>query len=260
MSQQNFSASQGEDGVGIPRIIHQIWYQGAAQLPEKYRRFRRSWQKNHPDWEFVLWDEKSIREHIHSEYAWFAAYFDGYPMDIQRMDAARYFILNTFGGFYIDMDVESFKPIDELLDGYRLLLSKTAAYNNAIIGSVPRHPLWQTVFDNLCEFCEQHASGSPRQSTALLEAVSTGPRFFSRTVEEGGFDRQPTTRVCPGSFFEPDFPREEGGRMVRSGDLSQSYARHHGDLRWLSLGHRLLSNISAQVFKIYWFIQSKKKP
>jgi hypothetical protein len=72
---------------------------------------------------------------------------------------------------------------------------------------------------------------------------------LSRSVEEGRFDQQPTTRVCPGSFFEPDFPREEGGKIIRSFDYAEAYARHHADSNWLSPFHRRL-------FKLYWFIQS----
>ncbi len=261
MSQQTSSEPPEPGTVAIPRVIHQIWYQGEAQLPERYRRFRRTWEKHHPAWEFVFWDERKMRELIHAEYAWFGSYFDGYPMDIQRMDSARYFILNTFGGFYIDMDVECLKPIDELLDHYGLLLSKTVGYNNAIIGCVPRHPLWRAVFDNLCKYyTREQALGpeAPQRSAAYYAAASAGPQLFSRSVREGHFDQQPTTRVCPGSFFEPDFPREEAGRIIRSSDRSQAYGRHYGDLKWLPPARRFISHVTAQVFKIYWFIQSRR--
>ena len=259
MIERTSQNSHSENRQAIPRIIHQIWYQGEALLPEKYRGFRGTWKKNHPDWEFILWDEKNMREFIHREYPWFASLFDGYPMDIQRIDSVRYFILNTFGGFYIDMDVESIRPIDELLKGYDLILSRTVGYNNAIIGCVSNHPLWQEIFANLRACYERPPSRLfefHKRSSAYYETVSTGPLFFSRTVQEGRFDQRHTTRVCPGSLFEPDFPREEEGRIIRSSDFSEAYARHYGDLKWLPKVHRFLSTISAQVFKIYWLIVS----
>lgn len=262
MSQPTSSEPLTHGSVAIPRVIHQIWYQGEAQLPERYRRFRRTWEKHHPDWEFVFWDERKIRELIHTEYGWFGSYFDGYPMDIQRMDSARYFILNTCGGFYIDMDVECLKPIDELLGRYELILSKTVGYNNAIMGSIPRHPLWRAVFDNLCKYhTREQALGteSSHRSAAYYAAASSGPLLFSRSVQEGGFDQLPTTRVCSGAVFEPDFPREEAGRIIRSSDRSRSYGRHRGDLRWLPPAKRLFSLVTAQLFKIYWFIQSRRE-
>jgi inositol phosphorylceramide mannosyltransferase catalytic subunit len=255
MVQVNASNLHQLERRGIPHIIHQIWYQGETQLPEKYRRFRNTWKKNHPDWEFVFWDKKNIRELAHKEYAWFVSYFDGYAFDIQRMDSARYLILNSFGGFYIDMDVESFKPIDELLGGYELVLSKTVSYNNAIMGSIPNHPLWQEVFNNLRKYYARPSSGIfelKKRFSAYYVGISTGPRLLSRSVQEGHFDQQPTTRFCSGSFFEPDFPREEGGKIIRSFDYSGAYARHHADANWLSPFHRRL-------FAIYWLIQSKRR-
>jgi hypothetical protein len=177
------------------------------------------------------------------------------------MDSARYFILNTFGGFYIDIDVENLKPVDELLPNHQLILSETIGYNNAIIGSVPQHPLWQVIFENLVR-CYQppHSRWFEfyKRSEAYFETVSTGPIFFSRSVQEGGFDKHSGTLVCPGSFFEPDFPRRTEHGIIRSNDHSQSYALHFGDLKWLPPMHRYMSTISGRLFQIYWKIVSSK--
>lgn len=265
MSEQTLTQQTSQTGAGgeaIPRVIHQIWYQGEAQMPEKYRRFRETWRRNHPGWEFVFWDEARMREFVRRDYAWFAEAFDAYPSDIQRIDSVRYLILNTFGGFYIDMDVESLKPVDDLLGGCDLILSKTVGYNNAIIGSAPGHPLWQAVFANLrrgtglppARFYELH-----KRSPAYYESTTTGPLFFSGTVKEGGFDRRPETRVCPGSFFEPDFPREVDGRVVRRADYAEAYARHYGDLNWLPGLYRWLSLASSGLFKVYWYLRGRAR-
>lgn len=261
MSQLSSSISNQAAAVRIPRIIHQIWYQGEKSLPEKYRQFRSTWRQNHPEWEFILWDETSMRDFIVSRYSFFKAYYDGYPLNIQRMDSARYFILNTFGGFYIDIDVESLKPIDGLLGNYQLLLSETIGYNNAIIGSVPQHPLWQIIFKNLVRCYDLPRARwfeFYKRSNAYCETMSTGPIFFSRSMQEGGFDKHACTRVCPGSYFEPDFPRRTEHGIIRSSDHSQSYALHFGDLKWLPPMHRYMSAISGRLFQIYWKIVAKK--
>lgn len=261
MLQPSMDVSTQITPTGIPRIIHQIWYQGETQLPDKYKHFRDTWKTNHPEWQFILWDEMSMRDFIASDYEFFKKYFDEYPLNIQRMDSARYFILNTFGGFYIDTDVENLKPIDELLADHQLIVSETIGYNNAIIGSVPNHPIWQDIFAKLISCHERPHSRwfeFHKRSEAYYEAVSTGPMFFSRAVAEGAFDKLPKTLVCPGSFFEPDFPRKTGRGIVRSNDHSESYALHFGDLKWLPPMHRYMSAISGWVFKIYWKLVSKK--
>ena len=84
--------------AGIPRILHQIWYQGEAQMPDKFRRFSQGWRANHPDWSFHLWNETTMRDFMAENYGWFLPVYDGYPFNIQRIDAVRYFILDTMGG------------------------------------------------------------------------------------------------------------------------------------------------------------------
>ena len=158
--------------------------------------------------------------------------------------------MNSQGGFYIDADVENFKPIDELAEGRELILSKTVIYNNAIIGSAPGHLLWQVVFANL----QKYSRRPPFRLLRFYEsyaAVSAGPRLFTRLVEESGFDHAPATLMCPGSFFEPDAPRLENGRLVRSADLSESYARHFMDVNWLSPLHRSVSQLVARVSRAF---------
>ena len=75
--------------TGIPRILHQIWYQGEAQMPDKFRRFSEGWRANHPDWSFHLWNETTMRTFMAEYYAWFLPVYDGYPFNIQRIDAVR---------------------------------------------------------------------------------------------------------------------------------------------------------------------------
>ena len=51
-----------------------------------------------------MWTDAKSRELIATEYPWFLNTFDNYSQPIQRADAIRYFVLNHFGGIYIDLD------------------------------------------------------------------------------------------------------------------------------------------------------------
>ena len=44
----------------IPKIIHQIWL--GSPFPEKYKVLQQSWKKYHPDWTYILWTEKEIKD------------------------------------------------------------------------------------------------------------------------------------------------------------------------------------------------------
>jgi inositol phosphorylceramide mannosyltransferase catalytic subunit len=223
--------------VGIPRILHQIWYQGEAQMPDKFRRFSEGWRANHPDWTFHLWNETTMRDFIARNHAWFLPVYDGYPFNIQRIDAVRYFILDSMGGLYVDADIESLKPVDALLDGCSLLVSRTLGYNNAVVGSAPGHALWPVIFDAL-------KANHTRPARALLDflidadalfvATSTGPRLFTASVQKSGVENDPDTRVCPYWYFEPGTPAEINGRIAVDPDTSRSYGIHHMSQTWVS--------------------------
>jgi mannosyltransferase OCH1-like enzyme len=221
----------------IPRILHQIWYQGEAQMPDKFRRFSEGWRANHPDWSFHLWNEVTMRKFIAESYAWFLPVYDGYPFNIQRIDAVRYFILDSMGGVYVDADIENLKPIDTLLEGCSLLLSRTLGYNNAIVGAKPGHALWPVVFEGL----KANHKRPPRalldfliDADALFVATSTGPRLFTSSVQESGVEKDPDTRICPFWYFEPGTPAEIDGKIAIDPDTSRSYGIHHMSQTWVS--------------------------
>lgn len=51
-----------------------------------------------------LWTEKTSRDFIEANYAWFLRTYDGYRYPVQRVDAVRYFLLLHYGGIYLDLD------------------------------------------------------------------------------------------------------------------------------------------------------------
>ena len=57
-----------------------------------------------PTWEYRMWTDKDIDQFIAWEYPFFYDAFQSYPYQIQRVDAARYFILLHHGGDTIDID------------------------------------------------------------------------------------------------------------------------------------------------------------
>ena len=103
----------------IPKIIHRTWK--TQDIPDKWTRPFQSCIEYHPDWRFMLWTDASIRSFLKQEYEWFLPTFDGYAYPIQRVDAARYFILRHFGGVYMDLDVGCLRRLEPLLNATALV-------------------------------------------------------------------------------------------------------------------------------------------
>ena len=59
-----------------------------------------------PEYQHILWTDKSARNLISTHYPWFLPTYDNYKHNINRADAVRYFILYHYGGIYADLDYE----------------------------------------------------------------------------------------------------------------------------------------------------------
>ena len=57
---------------------------------------------------------EAIGRLVNSSYGWFAKTFHALPSKIQKADAARYLILHSEGGLYVDVDIECLHAFDEL--------------------------------------------------------------------------------------------------------------------------------------------------
>ena len=110
----------------FPRLVHQLWK--TADVPERYTQAVASCKRLNPTWEYRLWTDDDIDKFIAFEYPFFYEAFQSYPYQIQRVDAARYFILLHHGGVTIDIDLECKTPLDEILankTGYDLVVPET---------------------------------------------------------------------------------------------------------------------------------------
>lgn len=99
----------------IPKVIHYCWF-GEKAIPHDLQRCIDSWKQVMPDYEIRKWDESNYDiskcDYIKEAYAekkW------AFVSDYVRLD-----VCYTYGGIYLDTDVEVIKPFDELLslDGF----------------------------------------------------------------------------------------------------------------------------------------------
>lgn len=94
----------------IPKVIHYCWF-GRNPKSSLIKKCIKSWKEKCPDYEIVEWNETNFDinccEYVKQAYEqkkW--AYVSDY---------ARFYILNKYGGIYVDTDVQFLKPLDDLL-------------------------------------------------------------------------------------------------------------------------------------------------
>lgn len=148
------------------KIIHQIWFNlgHGEEIPPKYKKYQLSWKKNHPSWEYILWDEKMGDQFVKKYYPTHFYSYKNVKYGIMKIDILRYFILDKIGGLYADIDYKSIYPIDEYIDlnqdkdimfnnasETNILLYKTNVSNSLIYCKYPNHPFWKIVIRELFE-------------------------------------------------------------------------------------------------------------
>lgn len=98
----------------IPKIIHYTWL-GGNPLPELAETCIASWKKHMPDWEYKRWDESNfdiVSAPLYVRQAYEAKKFAFVS------DYVRLWVLEKFGGLYMDVDFMVYRPFDDLVDKY----------------------------------------------------------------------------------------------------------------------------------------------
>jgi len=102
----------------IPRIIHQIWKNEA--IPVQCSDYVKTLKKLHPDWRYMLWTDKKADWFMKRYFSEYYDLYSNYKYNILRADLLRYCVVQKFGGVYVDLDFEFFKPLDSILENKNL--------------------------------------------------------------------------------------------------------------------------------------------
>lgn len=139
----------------IPRILHQFYAQHQFSeinpLPKQLQIYSDTWKKNHLTWDYIFWSNALNRKLVQESYSWFLDVYDELPTELMKSDVALYMYMHKFGGVYVDLNMESIKPLDDFLLGESLILGQVGAHitvnydhsiPNAFIASIPNHSFW----------------------------------------------------------------------------------------------------------------------
>lgn len=129
----------------IPKIIHYCWFGGKAK-PADVEYCIATWRKVLPDYEIMEWNEQNFSLEDAVPYVR-EAYSRGKWAFVS--DYVRLVALETYGGIYLDTDVEVFRSMDEFLS-CRMFIGFEAndSLATAVIGSVPGMPIIREFLDS----------------------------------------------------------------------------------------------------------------
>jgi tetratricopeptide (TPR) repeat protein len=127
----------------IPKRIIQYW--DAAKPPQEVLELMQQWHDNHPDFEYLRFDDRSAQKFL-SDHA-FRDALQAYRharQPAQRADIFRLAYLSTYGGFYADVDdrcvahLGSFVPSSSK---FAALQESFGTLGNNFLAAMPEHPV-----------------------------------------------------------------------------------------------------------------------
>lgn len=212
------------DTPRIPKIIHQIWI--GSPLPNKYLPLIASWQRYHPDWEYILWDDAMIDAFGLTN----KDQYDASKNYGQKADIARYEILYRLGGVYVDIDFECLRPMDvfnHVCDYYT-----GAAYSgrfsifNGLIGSVAGNPILKECIDTLD--ITAYYEGSPEHNILFTTGPFHQTRCYLAKAREAG-----RAVAFPVNYFYPwPFSKKEDNEYLSRWFKPETFAIHYWHAGW----------------------------
>lgn len=203
-------ATRAGPGTKIPLILHQT-YKSKVSLPEFFVKCHNSWVEQTPTWKHRVWLDHENRNLVKVHYPWFLDTYDSYEHTIQRVDAARVFMLHRYGGVYADMDIEAVRDPAPLFNGGHDLVffyqlpphgtgtviddvngPKLGTISNAFMASKPGHPFWIFLANMMMD----------KRKDALLEADTSGIAYMDIYLTTG-----PSILTHALSAYQREYPQ-----------------------------------------------------
>ena len=227
----------------IPKIIHYVWMGGAA-LPPLEEKCIASWKEHMPDWEYMRWDETNFdiaAAPLYVRQAYEARKF-AFVSDYVRLWA-----LEKFGGLYMDVDFEVYRPFDDLMDKYAAFAgyegSKRKPVMQGVIASEP-HGAWVKDMLSTYEgrrFIKPDGSLDMTPNTSFFTDRLEARGFVADGVEKDVFlspDKKLKIEDCKlgtGTFLLHVFPVHYFCPVLTTGEnvrTEETYCEHKGESSW----------------------------
>ena len=230
----------------IPHIIHYCWF-GGNPLPELEQQCLASWKEHMPEWEYKWWNEDTFD--ISAAPLYVRQAYDARKYAFVS-DYVRLWALEQYGGLYMDVDFEVYRPFDDLMNKYPAFAgyegSKRKPVMQGVLASEP-HGAW--VRDMLAtyegrEFVKPDGSYDLTPNTSYFTDRLESQGFIADGKEKDFFieESQITNDISPitnRKYFLHVFPVHYFCPVLTTGEdvrTQETYCEHMGESSWAEKG------------------------
>jgi mannosyltransferase OCH1-like enzyme len=158
----------GDFKTMIPKRIITAWY-GRGEKNDLFKRCMASWPLHNPAWEILEINEDNCgvmgTPYMQSVYA--------RREFVKCTEIARLIGVHTYGGLYLDCDMEVLRPLEPLLATNFFVRQQDGCVNGAMFGAEAGNPV---LGDLIAAF--------PLNSRGEMPALDYGPLFLSKQLDQ----------------------------------------------------------------------------
>jgi mannosyltransferase OCH1-like enzyme len=117
------NANEMKPTTPIPKRIIQVWFDkypknpqpNSQKYPPKFEKYVETVKQMNPDYEYMFFDKDQAEHFLQKHYPHYYSTYLRLPVFIQKIDFFRYVAIYHYGGFYMDLDIQSLLPLDETI-------------------------------------------------------------------------------------------------------------------------------------------------
>jgi mannosyltransferase OCH1-like enzyme len=212
----------------IPKITHQIWFQGWDKLPDKFKQNVSRLHDMNPEYEHKQWDEQSLRAECQKLGPAYVAKFDRLKYMICKIDFGRYVVLYNYGGISIDTDMEPVNPLRQIsgVDKHDFIACSLPVpflnrfINNAVFIVSRENSIMKDLIDTIVPASDV---GLELLAKEIYVHFTTGPLVIMWLL------RLKEIHILPAHTFEPCIP----GLDIFCKLTDETIMNHKNELSWI---------------------------
>ena len=179
----------------IPKIIHQVCLGHNGIMPDKYKKFQKSWNDKYPDWKYKFWSEKEVVEFgLENKKS-----YDQTNNYAVKSNIAIYEILYRLGGLYVNPNFEclkNFNMFHHYCGFYAGVCLKNMESIIGFMGSCPKNPIIKKWVQNIKQ--QKNKKEFSMETINRTELLPLTNCFFVTTNEYND-----NTVIFPTTYFYP---------------------------------------------------------
>lgn len=187
--------------TGIPKVIHYFWF-GKNPETDLMKKCKNSWKKYCPDYEIKRWDESNFDVNMCS---YVKEAYDAHKWAFVS-DYARFYILNKYGGVYLDTDVELIKSIDSIVNAGPFFACENESFDSIAPGlgmaTEKNNKLYERVI-------QDYNNSHFKMKNGLYDEMPVGKRIVDKfLLKDGlknisGIQNVDGIKIYPNDYFCP---------------------------------------------------------